>query len=330
MTGQNTTNTTAFIEAQQYSSFIIENLPDIMLPDGFTRDVSDFGSGTTLNIKTVGAVTLQDVTEDVPLTFNSIDTGTVTMSITDYPGDAWKISDELREDGAQIDQLSAMRAMESTRAMAEYFETRFLQVANGLQTANAANTINGVRHRIVGGDATGSVNTIEVADFAYMDYAFNQARVPQAGRIALVHPSVAYKFDTITNITNVSNNPMFEGMITEGFSQNHKFVRNVYGWDIYTTSFLPTIATNESSLTERDGSTAPAATTVGYVPNIFMCVLDDQTKPVMRAWRRMPKTEGWRDPETRSDKFQVTARLGFGGQRADTLGVVLTSTTLVG
>jgi len=62
----NTANTTAFIESQQYSQFILDNLHDYLLPEGMYRDVTDFGSGTTLNIKTVGTVTLQDAAEDTP------------------------------------------------------------------------------------------------------------------------------------------------------------------------------------------------------------------------------------------------------------------------
>lgn len=46
-------NTTAFIEAQQYSKFILDNLEPVLLPEIFWRDVSDFSVGTTLNIKTV-------------------------------------------------------------------------------------------------------------------------------------------------------------------------------------------------------------------------------------------------------------------------------------
>jgi hypothetical protein len=117
---QLTSNTTAFIEAQQYSQFILDNLHDYLLPEGMYRDVTDFGSGTTLNIKTVGTVTLQDAAEDVPLNFTNIDTGTITLAITDYIGDAWKVSDDLREDGSQVDTLMAMRAMESTRALGEH------------------------------------------------------------------------------------------------------------------------------------------------------------------------------------------------------------------
>lgn len=86
---QTTGNTAAFIHAQQYSSFILTNLHDGLLPSTFYRNVSDFGNGTTLNIKTVGSATLQDVAEDEAITYNPIDTGTVTLSISDYVGDGY-------------------------------------------------------------------------------------------------------------------------------------------------------------------------------------------------------------------------------------------------
>ena len=85
---QLTTNTTAFIEAEQYSGFILQNLHDGLLGTEFYRDVSDFGSGTTLNIKTVGSVTLQEAAEDTPLDYNPIESGEVELTITDYIGDA--------------------------------------------------------------------------------------------------------------------------------------------------------------------------------------------------------------------------------------------------
>lgn len=45
-----TSTNTSFIEAQQYSQFILENMKDGLLPTNFYRDVSEFGNGTTLNI----------------------------------------------------------------------------------------------------------------------------------------------------------------------------------------------------------------------------------------------------------------------------------------
>lgn len=321
---QLTTNTTAFIEAQQYSQFILDNLPDYLLPEGFWRDVSDFGSGTTLNIKTVGTVTLQDAAEDVPLAYNPIDTGTITLAITDYVGDAWRVSDDLREDGSQVDTLMAMRAVESTRALATNHESRFLAVANAAQTATNVNLVNGRPHRWIGGGAGVVTRTMSLDDFIAMKLAFDKANVPAGGRIALVDPIVEATLNSLTNLVNVSNNPMFEGIVTEGFARDHKFVKNIFGFDIYTSNHLP-IKTATEALNASTYGLANTTAAVGDISNIFMSVADDSTKPVMHAWRRQPQTEGWRDPEGRGDKFQVTSRFGFGAQRVDTLGVILTS-----
>ena len=47
---QNRPNSAAFIEAEQYSAFILRNLTDGLLPGAFYHNVSDFGSGNTLHI----------------------------------------------------------------------------------------------------------------------------------------------------------------------------------------------------------------------------------------------------------------------------------------
>jgi len=323
---QNTGNTAAFIEAQQYSNFILENMHDGMLPDTFSRDVSDFGHGTTLNIKTVGTATIQEVFEEQPLTYNAIDTSTVTLQITDYVGDAWSISDVLRQDGNQIETLHAMRGQESTRAMQEYFETRFLATANGAQTSNGVNNINSVKHRYYAGDGAGTDLVMALEDFAYMRFSFDKANIPGFGRIAIVDPIVELTMNSITNLVNVSNNPHFEGIINEGFAREHRFVKNIYGWDIYTSNRLPVTTADLSSVTGRDGTAMTGA--AGNIQNIFMCVASDQTKPVMRAWRQSPSVETDRNSKLKRDEFDVTARLGLGAQRVDSLGVVLTSASL--
>lgn len=324
VTGKLASQTQAFVEAQQYSQFILENLPDALLPEGMWRDVGDFGSGTTLNIKTVGTVVLQDATEDVPLVYNPIDTGSITLSITDYVGDAWKVSDELREDGAQIESLMSMRALESTRAIGENHETKFLSVSGTSQTLANLNLINGRPHRWVG-SAAANARKITFADFVAMKLSFDKANVPQAGRIAIVDPIVEATINTLVlNTTSVSYNPQFEGLMTTGFSASHRFVRNIMGFDVYTSNFLPVKTATEAINASAYGLTSETAA-IGDVQNVFMCVADDGAKPIMHAWRRMPKTEGWREAEDRSDRFQVTSRFGFGAQRVDTLGVIITS-----
>ena len=318
---QLTSNTTAFIEAQQYSQFIIDNLEPFLLPEIFWRDVSDFGHGTTLNIKTVGDVVLQEAAEDTVLNFNPIDTGNITLTITDYVGDAWGVSDDLRQDGNQVDTLMGLRALASTRAFAEHHETRFLTVASTIQTNASVNLVNGLPHRWVAGGAAATNRVMTLEDIAVMGLAFDEADVPAEGRVAIVPPVVATTIELLTNLVNVSNNPMFQGIVQTGFARNHKFVANVYGWDVWTSARMPAKTATEA----LDASTyglANDTAEIGDKPCIFMNIADDNTKPIMHAWRARPGVAGWRDHEERKDKFQAVSKFGLAGQRDDTIGVV--------
>lgn len=314
---QNSLNSQSFIHAQQYSNFILENLHDGLLPGNFYRDVSDFTMGTVLDIKTVGTVTLQEVSESTPLTYNPIDTGSVQLRITDYVGDAYAISDILRQDGAQIDQLMAMRAMEGTRAMQEYFETRLFETANEGQTAGDANEVNGFAHRMV---ASGTNQTIELQDLINMKLAFDKANVPMANRVLIVDPIVGATLDTkFGSMYQVDRNPEFMRQLGEGFQRDHQFMMNIYGWNIMSSNRLPRV----------ESETIGSDTVTNGVANIFMSLADDNTKPVMHAWRQMPMAESKRNVDKRQDEFVTTARDGWGIQRKDSLGVILTSETAV-
>lgn len=307
---QLTDNTRAFIEAEQYSSFILMNLHDGLLPETFWRNVSDFGSGSVLNIKTIGSVTLQEAEEDAPLIYNPIESGNITFRITEYKGDAWYVTDDLREDGAQIEQLMAARAAESTRALQEGFETDFLDTIGDYYAANPGpHEVNGFPHLIV---STATGNVIQLSHFLRMRLAFDKANVPAEGRVAIVDPVVEATLAGYVTLTS-DITPYAVSIIEGGLARGQRFVHKMYGWDIITSNRLPV-------RTYNDGTT-----TLNGVGNIFMSVLDDQTKPVMGAWRRMPKSEGERNKDRARDEFVVRARYGFGIQRVDTLGMVVTS-----
>ena len=317
---QTTSNTTNFIEAEQYSQFILTNLHDGLLPTAFYRNVSDFGSGTTLNIKTIGSATIQEITENEDLTYNPIDTGNVQLSITDYVGDAWFVTDILRQDGAQLEALHAARGQEALRAIQENFETRFLLVMDAGQTAGNPNTINGFNHRVA---ATGTNLTLADADLIDMSLAFDKANVPMNGRIGIVDPVTAAAFSKRAQLTaNLdAAGPVAQSLVKDGFMKEHKFVTSIYGWDLFTSNRLPVIASGVSI----DGTTN--APTEGATANIFMSMADDNTKPGMVAWRQPPKVETGRDRSKKRDEFDNTARWGVGVQRVDTLGVIATSAT---
>lgn len=321
---QTSQNTLAFIEAQQYSSFILANMHDGLLPGTFYRDVSDFPSGTTLNIKVVGTASIQDVEEDKAITYNPIDTSTITLAITDYVGDAWYISDKLRQDGSQLEQLMAMRSMESTRALQEDFESKFLLVAGiTAQTASNGNQVNGFDHRWVADSAGDNSYKIGLSDFIDMKLAFDKANVPQGGRICLVDPVVEATLNKLAATFAVDRNPQFQQLLEEGFVREHKFLFNLLGWDIWTSNRLPRLAASETITHNGVAETAPA----GSVANVFMSVLDDSTKPIMGAWRQRPAVEGGRNKDLARDEYTVRSRYGFGRQRQESLGVVITSAT---
>lgn len=315
---QNRANSTAFIEAEQYSSFILRNLHDGMLPGTMYRNVSDFGSGTTLNIKTIGTVTIQDGAEEVPFDYSPIESGTITMTITDYIGDAWYVTDELREDGAQVEALMAGRSQESTRAIQETFETRFLAKCNSSQNQSTPNTVNGFAHRLASAVATtGSENTATLDHFIKMKLAFDKANVPMAGRVAIVDPVVGATLDRLVNISR-DVTPFGQKILEQGFSRDHEFLMNLYGWNIITSNRLARGTLGDGTTTVTDG-----------VANVFMSLADDNTKPIMSAWRRMPRVEGERNKDLRRDEFVTSARFGFGTQRVDTLGILVTSATKI-
>ncbi|MCW8888961.1 MAG: hypothetical protein OQK25_07860 [Gammaproteobacteria bacterium] len=301
-----------FIESEQYSQFILRNMDDGMLPQNFYRDVTDFGSGETLHIKSIGEATLQEVSEDVALTYNPIESGEVQMQITDYPGDAWYITDKMRQDGAQIEALMAARAQEATRAFQEYVETRSLAVLEAAQTDADPNNINGFAHRIASAE---SDNVATLGHFRSMKLAFDKAEVPYGGRVAFVDPVVADTLYGIFHSTgNVDSNPTMQDILEGGFSRDHEFVMNVAGWNIMTSNRLPKGSFGDGTTTVTDG-----------VANIFLNIMDDQTKALMVAWRQMPRVEGERNKDRQRDEFVMTGRMGFGAQRVDTLGILITS-----
>lgn len=312
---QLTSNTRAFIEAEQYSSFILLNLHDGLLPETFYRNVSDFGNGDTLHIKTIGSVTLQEAAEDAPLVYSPIETGEITFKITEYKGDAWYVTDDLREDGTDIDRLLAERASESTRAIQETFESDMLRAAAAVYDVTAGPyLINGFAHKIVSAETN---NLFALKHLIAMRLAFDKANVPAEGRVFICDPTVEATLNGLVTITH-DVTPFGAMILEKGLARGQKFIMELYGWNIIQSNRLPVVAS------ANDGTTTLADARA----NLFMCVADDQTKPLMGAWRRMPKSEGERNKDRARDEFVVRCRYGWGVQRMDTLGVLYVSSTL--
>jgi hypothetical protein len=108
-------------------------------------------------------------------------------------------------------------------------------------------------------------------------------------------------------------------ILEKGLARGHRFLMELYSWNIIQSNRLPTVAA------PNDGTTSGT----NLIANLFMCIADDQTKPLMGAWRRLPKAEGERNKDRARDEHVVRCRYGFGVQRMDTLGVLYTSPTAI-
>lgn len=322
MTGNITTNTDPAIRALVHSELMLEVLQDGYLPDGLFRDVADFGDGSQLQIPTIGEMTLYDLEEEQDTPVSAIDTGTVHLAITEHLGVAGTVSDKLKEDAYKAAAVEARIVPQSLRAIKERYETDMLATAvssaNGIITVGDANTYNGFDHRWI---ANGTDNTLTLEDFIFAKLAFDKANVPEEGRIAIVDPIVEATLNGLQNLVNVSNNPMFEGIVESGFGKGRKFIKNIFGFDVYISNRLPRIASESITSVKAPG----AASITDGVNNTFLCVADDAVKPFMGAMRRMPRVEGHRNVSKRRDEFHTTARWGFAPQRGETLISVITS-----
>lgn len=306
-------NTPAFIEDHVYSSFMLSILHDGLLPGQFYRNVTDFGSGTELHIKTIGTVTIQDIAEETPVDYTPIETGEVLMTITDAVGNAFYIGDWLKEDGTNIEYLKSQYVMEQTRAIQETFESRFLRKAATSQVDANPNEVNNFAHRLVG---SGTNNTLELEDLLKMKIAFDKANVPVGGRILIVDPVVEASLLAKVGI-NEQVTPFGAELLANGFDKDHNWVHRFYGWNIISSNRLHKGDLSDGTTTVQDG-----------VANLFMSLYDDNTKPLMAAWRRMPRMEYGRNKDIGRDEYVTTARFGFGTQRLDTLGVLITNSNI--
>lgn len=213
-----------------------------------------------------------------------------------------------------MSQLVSAFVPKEARALAKQLEVDALRIGVDRQTASDPNSINGVSHRWVG---TGSSNTISVEDFARARLALQKANVPMTNLVAIVDPSVEFTFNTLSNLTNVLNNPHWEGIVRDGISTGMQFRANIYGFDVYVSQNLKTGLT--------DTIHSHAAT--NGVANLFFSAAPDAV-PFVGAVRQPPKVDGKYNQDLQREEFVTTTRYGIDLYRPENFVVVLTDNTI--
>ena len=157
----------------------------------------------------------------------------------------------------------------------EHFESTTMAAPEVGVTANSSETVDGAAHRISGGNG----GKLELEDFAFARYALKKSKVADRALVAVVDPSVEYQLNTLTNIVNVSNNPMWEGIVRDGIATGMRFVANVYGFDVYTSNYLKNDVA-DSALAERDGTT----TNNFSLTTVLLTCSSQQMLPLTHSW----------------------------------------------
>lgn len=320
-----TGNTDYLRRSLVWSSQLKEALEDELMGQNYVNWLTEFPDGDTFLVPSIGEATVRDYVENTPIVYDPMDTGEFQFVINRYKSSATYITKKALQDGFYMSQLTSSFVPKQTRALMEQLESDILGLAaggaSGGQVAANANVINGAPHRFIG---SGDDEVISVADFAKARYALKKANVPDNNLIAIVDPSVEYVINTITNLTNVSNNPRWEGIIESGIASGMSFIKNIYGFDIYVSNRLP-----KAGATQNGTETIGGDTVNDGVCNVFFSAAGTDILPWIGAWRQMPDVESEYNKDFQREEHLVTARYGLKVYRPENMVVCLTDEDVV-
>lgn len=315
-----TANTEVLRRSEVWSTQLKEVIKDELHAQGWIRWLTDFPDGDQFTMPSIGEATVRDYSENQPIVYDNLDNGEFTFVINEYVSSATYITKKAKQDMYYMNQLVSSFVPKQSRAIMEKLETDILALAaagaSGGQTASSTNSINGAAHRFVG---SGTNEAISVADFARALFSLRKANLPDRNLIAIVDPSVEYTLNTLTNLVNMSNNPRWEGIVAESIASGHRFVKNIYGFDVYVSNYLP----------KSQNETIGGLTTASGVANIFMSAVAADWMPFVGAWRQMPEVDSEYNKDQQREEYVTTARYGLKVFRPENLVVCLTDTDVI-
>lgn len=321
MAGFSAANTEYLTRANLWSNRLKEVLKDELFCTKYVDWLTDFPDGDTLNIPSIGQMEIQDYAEGQQVRYTAMDTGNFTFSINQYKSSATYITEKMKQDSYQMSRLVASFVPAMHRALMKDLEAYILKAgtpgaSSGGQTSASANAINGADHRWI---AQGVNETVAPQDFAKALFALQMANVPTQNLIAIVHPSVEYALNTMTNLVNMSNNPRWEGIVSSGIATGMRFIKNVYGFDVYTSMNLYTNTASETI----DSVTASAG-----VNNIFFSATPD-VLPFVGLIRQAPKVDSEFNKDEQREEYVTTMRYDVKRFRPENFVCVVSDTDQV-
>jgi len=312
-----TANTTFLQRTNVYSTELKEILRDEMMAQRYVRMLDGFPDGNNFKIPSIGQAQVDDYSEDNAVTYRPLDTGEFTFTVDQYLSSASYMTKKAEQDTFYANEMMSRFVPEQERAIMEHFESTTMAAPEAGVAANSAEKLDGIAHRIAGGNA----GKIELEDFAFARYVLKKANVPDQNMVAIVDPSVEFTINTLSNVANVSNNPRFEGLVRDGIATGMRFVANVYGFDVYCSNYLADV--DDSALKERDDSTTKDFSSTNGKANLFFSAAPT-VNPFIGAWRQMPEVDYDYNKDFQRHEFVTTARYGVKLYRPENMVVVAT------
>lgn len=326
MAGMTTSNSDVLIRSEIWSNQLKDTLKDELEATKYVNWI-DFPDGNIKTIPSLGDLDAYDYTEDTAIEYTPMALGEFQFTINEYLASATYITNKNRQDSFYASQLEASFLPKQLRAIMVEVEGHVLQTGqpgkdtNGnTQTAANQNQINGQDHRWVGADTANSNRTLGLKDFAKARLSLKQANVPDVGMTAIVDPSFEYHFNTQAGFLDVSYNPHFEGIVAQGAVTGMRFMRNIYGFDVYVSNYLPT-GFSETIDSVASGANATAA--------LFFSTGGGDIAPWMGAWRQTPKVDGEYNKDFQREEYVTTARYDTALYRPENLITVLGSSDII-
>lgn len=319
MTGMNTGNSAELIRSELWSNQLKEILEDEMMAQRYVTMLDGFPDGDQFTIPSVGQLQVADYEEGNAIQYFPMDTGEFTFTIDEYIQSGTTITRKAQQDSFYAAQLMGKFVPSMERAIMAHFESKTLATPEAGVSANSNEAIDGVEHRWAG--VSGAIN---VQDFARAKHALKKANVPDRNLIAIVDPSVEYDINTLSNIVDVSNNPRWEGIVESGIATGMSFVKNIYGFDVYTSNYLKDVT--DSALPDRANSNVDFSSDNGKA-NLFFSA-DSTASPFVGAWRQTPIVDHEFNKDLQQDEYAMTARYGVKLYRPENMVRVITKPTV--
>lgn len=319
LNGINTKDQAAAIKAIVYSGMLREALEPELTAMNYVDVITSFPDGDKWQDVEIGNATVSDYHEGEEISYKGLEIGTRDFEINEYVQSGHFITAKFMQDSYLSQQIMSKVSGLEARAIAADLEQKILKLCNK-QVVNDANAINLMSHRFVAGDADAGWGVLTPEDFAYATVALNKLGYT-GPRVAIVPSYQEYKIVSNPRIkASLQYNPKFEGIVRDGAVTGMHFSFNIYGWDVYTSEYLPQVS-GETNLKDKEGK--QSFTTLNNCGEAILFTNIPDRRPFRMAWRQMPKFEGKWNMDKQREEYVTVARYGLDVGDIENMVVIL-------